>query len=174
MAIADSDSRARLTELAQEQAALRRVATLVAAGTPPEQLFTAVTVEIGRLLPVEYVYMGRYEPDEMLTIVASWGTVGERFRVGRRGKIGGKNLVTRVFESSRPGTNGQFRRRVRCSGRSRARVRVPVRSGDADPRRRQPMGGSDRRNNHGAAHAAGDRDATRFVHRAAGDGDRER
>jgi signal transduction histidine kinase len=101
MAIADAESRARLTRLAQEQAALRRVATLVAAGTPPEQLFTAVTQEIGDLLPVQYAYMGRYEPDGVLTLVASWGAVGERFRAGATGKIGGRNLVTRVFESRR-------------------------------------------------------------------------
>ena len=101
MAIANAAGRGHLTQLAEEQAALRRVATLVAAGTPPAQLFAAVTVEIGSLLPVQYAYMGRYDRDGMLTLVASWGTVGERFRVGGGGKIGGKNLVTKVFETAR-------------------------------------------------------------------------
>src|SRR4051794_4739644 len=36
--------------IAEEQAALRRVATLVARGAPPEQVFAAVTAEVGRLL----------------------------------------------------------------------------------------------------------------------------
>lgn len=101
MAIANAESRAHLTRLAEEQAALRRVATLVAAGTPPEELFMAVTIEIGKLLPVQYSYMGRYEPDGMLTVVSSWGSVGNHFRTGARGKVGGWNLVTRVFETGR-------------------------------------------------------------------------
>ena len=49
-AIANTDSRTELTRLAEEQAALRRVATLVAAGAPPEEAFTAVAEEAGRLL----------------------------------------------------------------------------------------------------------------------------
>ena len=36
--------------IAEEQAALRRVAVLVARGTPPEEMFTAVTHEVGRVL----------------------------------------------------------------------------------------------------------------------------
>jgi signal transduction histidine kinase len=96
-AIANAESGARLALLAEEQAALRRIATLVARGTPPEPLFAAVAEEIGHLLPVEYVYMGRYEPNRLVAVVASWGSVGERFQVGSRGKVGGVNLVSRIF-----------------------------------------------------------------------------
>jgi len=39
-----------LRGLAEEHAALRRVATLVARGTPAEELFGAVTGEVGQLL----------------------------------------------------------------------------------------------------------------------------
>jgi signal transduction histidine kinase len=98
-AIANAESRARLALLAEEQAALRRVATLVARATPPERLFAAVTEEIGLLLPVQYAYMGRYEADGMFAVVASWGDVGERFRAGQGARLGGKNLVTKVFET---------------------------------------------------------------------------
>ncbi len=49
-AISNADSRAGLTRLAQEQTALRRVATLVARGAPPEDVFTAVSEEAGQLL----------------------------------------------------------------------------------------------------------------------------
>jgi GAF domain-containing protein len=100
-AVANAESRAGLVQLVEEQAALRRVATLVARGTPPEAVFAAVTEEIGRLLPVEYTYLGRYEPDGMLALVASWGRAGKRFRAGSRGRVGGKNLVTIVFETAR-------------------------------------------------------------------------
>jgi GAF domain-containing protein len=44
----------------EEQAALRRVATLVARGTRPEEVFSAVVQEVGQLLPVDYAYLGRY------------------------------------------------------------------------------------------------------------------
>jgi hypothetical protein len=37
----------KLHPLAEEQAALRRVATLVARGTPPQEVFAAVTEEVG-------------------------------------------------------------------------------------------------------------------------------
>jgi hypothetical protein len=48
----NAESRAGLARLAEEQAALRRVATLVARGTPPGEVFAAVAEEVGRLLPV--------------------------------------------------------------------------------------------------------------------------
>jgi hypothetical protein len=44
-------SRDELARLAEEHAALRRVATLVARGAPPEELFTAVVEEAERLFP---------------------------------------------------------------------------------------------------------------------------
>jgi signal transduction histidine kinase len=101
-AIANAESRAGLSRLAEEQAALRRVATLVARGAPPEELFAAVTEEVGGLLPVDLVGMGRYEPDGSETIVASWGRAVDFFPVGFRPGLGGQNLVTIVFETGRP------------------------------------------------------------------------
>ena len=47
-------------ELALEQAALRRVATLVARGVQAEELFAAVTEEVARLLGVDHAHLGRY------------------------------------------------------------------------------------------------------------------
>src|SRR5258705_8107112 len=69
-AIANAESRAELARLAEEQAALRRVATLVARGTPPEEVFAAVTEEACRLLSVEYLALGRYEPQAAFTLAA--------------------------------------------------------------------------------------------------------
>jgi signal transduction histidine kinase len=101
-AIANAESRARLARLAEEQAALRRVATLVARGVVPEELFAAVVEAIGRLLPVDLANMCRYEPDRTQTFVAAWGRAGKRFPVGSRWPLGGKNLGTLVFETGRP------------------------------------------------------------------------
>jgi GAF domain-containing protein len=69
--------------LAEEQAALRRIATLVARGVPPEEVFVAVTEEVARLLPVSSAAMGRYDPDGMFTTVAAWSTGEAAFPVGR-------------------------------------------------------------------------------------------
>jgi GAF domain-containing protein len=101
-AVANTDGRAALARLAQEQAALRRVATLVARATPPEEVFAAVAEEVGRLLPIDLAMMGRFEPDRMETIVAAWGTAGVLFPVGNRWPIDGYNLAALVFETGRP------------------------------------------------------------------------
>jgi signal transduction histidine kinase len=102
-AIANAESRAGLARLAEEQAALRRVATLVARGKRPEEVFTAVVEEVGRLLPVEFAGMGRYEPAGTLTFLAAWSKTGDPFPpVGSRWTLGGKNVGTIVFETGRP------------------------------------------------------------------------
>jgi signal transduction histidine kinase len=91
----------QLHVLAEEQAALRRVATLVARGTRPEDVFAAVVEEIGQLLGVDMASMARYGSDGTLTFVAAWGRAGEHFPVGSRRMLGGKNLSTIVFETGR-------------------------------------------------------------------------
>jgi signal transduction histidine kinase len=97
----DPPDQARLGQLAEEQAALRRVATLVARGVPPEEVFAAVTEEVERLFPVGHAAMYRYGPDSTLTFVANSGE-GMYLPVGSRWRIGGHNLGTLVFETGRP------------------------------------------------------------------------
>jgi signal transduction histidine kinase len=91
-----------LRVLAEEQAALRRVATLVTRGAAPEEVFAAVAEEAAQLLPVNSACMCRFEPDATLTFVAQWDNVVTRFQVGSRWPIGGHNLATLVFETGRP------------------------------------------------------------------------
>ena len=50
------------------------MATLVARAVPPEEVFAAVTDEVGRLIPVESVAMARYESDDTMTVVATGGS----------------------------------------------------------------------------------------------------
>jgi signal transduction histidine kinase len=100
-AIANAGSRAELARLAQEQAGLRRVATLVARGTPPEELFAAVVEEVAQVLPVEFAAMGRYESDGTMTGVAISSKVGDRFPVGSRWVLEGKNVSRLVLETGR-------------------------------------------------------------------------
>jgi signal transduction histidine kinase len=101
-AIANAETQAGLARLAEEQAALRRVATLVARGAAPEEVFAAVTEEVGRLLPVDIAGMARYEPDHTQTVVASWGKAVDHLPVGTRRPLGGRNLGTIVYETGRP------------------------------------------------------------------------
>jgi len=88
--------------LALEQAALRRVATLVARGVPPEELFAAVTEEVGRLLHVDHAHLGRYESDGTVTIVADSSSAGDPFPVGVRWSLIGENLSSLVAQTGRP------------------------------------------------------------------------
>src|SRR6185437_5449728 len=76
-AVANAQARTELRRFAEEQAALRRVATLVAGGAPPEEVFAAVTEEVGRLLGTVQTNMLRYDPDDVATIVAVYGRVGD-------------------------------------------------------------------------------------------------
>jgi GAF domain-containing protein len=101
-AIANAESRAGLARLAEEQAALRRVATLVARGAAPEDVFAAVTEEVGRLLPVDFADMSRFEPDGAVTFVAAWGSTAAVFPVGSRWIPEGKNLCSLVARTGRP------------------------------------------------------------------------
>src|SRR5215469_5432213 len=88
--------------IAGEQAALRRVATLVARAAPPAEVFAAVTEEAGRLMHVGHATMGRYDPDGTVTVVAGWDSGGPAFPVGSRWSIGGPDLPTMVFQTGRP------------------------------------------------------------------------
>jgi signal transduction histidine kinase len=98
-AIANAESRAALARLADEQAALRRVATLVAEGASPRELVEAVAEEIGRLFPVGSTTIGRFEPDGTVTTVASWSSVDVAFPTGRRWPIEGTNVAWLVLQT---------------------------------------------------------------------------
>ncbi len=88
---------------AEQQSALRRVATLVAEGVPPEDVFAAVTAEVGRVLGVDYTAMSRYHAEGARTVVAAWARSGSPVvPVGTREILGGPNVPTLVFETGRP------------------------------------------------------------------------
>jgi signal transduction histidine kinase len=91
-----------LERLVDEQAALRRVATLVAQGAPPDAVFAAGAEEVQRLLRVDIAGMGRYELDGTLAVLASWGRAGPVLPDGIRRTLGGENISTIVFETGRP------------------------------------------------------------------------
>ncbi len=95
-------SRGELARLAKEQAALRRVATLVAHMAPPADLFAAVVEELGRLLPADLAHMARYEPDNTVTVVAAWAASGEHLTVSTPQRFEGHSVSALVWRTGRP------------------------------------------------------------------------
>jgi GAF domain-containing protein len=77
-AIVNAESRDALSELLEEQAALRRVATLVARGAGPDELFSAVSGEVGRLFGSDQAAVARYDSDGtgMVVVGATAGIQG--------------------------------------------------------------------------------------------------
>ncbi|GGM37619.1 DUF4118 domain-containing protein [Dactylosporangium sucinum] len=71
-------SRERIMLLAEQQTALRRVATLVAQGAAPADVFAAVTEELGRVLGPYPTALYRYEADNTATRVAGRGALNLR------------------------------------------------------------------------------------------------
>jgi PAS domain S-box-containing protein len=97
------------TALAEEQAALRRVATLVARERPPEEVFASVVEEVGRVLGVADTVMWRYEPDGSATVVAVWTQHGSApLRLGARMRPGGRNVASLVLATGRPARIDDF------------------------------------------------------------------
>jgi signal transduction histidine kinase len=102
-AVANAQARGELRGFAEEQAALRRVATLVARAVPPEEVFAAVTAEAGRLLTTDLAVLTRYDPDGTETILGAWaGTGASPVAVGTRVALGGRDVSSLVFQTSRP------------------------------------------------------------------------
>ncbi len=90
--------------IAGEQAALRRVATLVARPAPPQQVFAAVAGEVGRLLAADLAVLVRYDPSDTLEVTGTWTSTGTPapIPVGGRLPLGGRNVITLVYRTGGP------------------------------------------------------------------------
>jgi PAS domain S-box-containing protein len=93
------EAEAELERLAGEQAALRRVATLVARGVPAAEVFSAVAEEVARLLDAQATTIGRLEPDGTVVIVASSGTASDEMPVGRHVQLEPSMTLTKVVRT---------------------------------------------------------------------------
>jgi PAS domain S-box-containing protein len=121
-AIANAESREALAQLADEQAALRRIATLVAKGVRPEQVFAAVSEEVAATFrAIATVMRFEHDPPGIVSVGASKGTeipIGARwdidhalaaakvYRAGRSARIGAAE------RSSAPGTLSENARQL--------------------------------------------------------------
>jgi PAS domain S-box-containing protein len=119
--------------LADEQSALRRIATLVAAEAPPRALFASVTEEVGRLLGAPSARIVRYEDDTGGTIVGGWTDDGAGLPVGASVPLDGDTVLARLRRSGKvermdgyEGVSGELAERMRARG-YRSSIAAPVR-----------------------------------------------
>jgi len=127
------DEPTRLRALLAEQAALRRVATMVAGSAPAPALFGRVCEELGGLLAVKSTDMIRYEGDRFARVVGSWAASGKpQFPVGERIPVEGETVTAKLHRSGRPervddyaGVEGEFAARLREFG-MRSVVGAPI------------------------------------------------
>jgi signal transduction histidine kinase len=126
------DRRDRLRELAREQAALRRVATLVARGPQEQELLDLVTSEVGRLFGAQTANMVRYE-GEHATVMGGWSEPGVRsIPAGARVPLDSETTVVHVHRTGRPArlqgyenVDGELARRLRELGLRHA-IAAPI------------------------------------------------
>jgi PAS domain S-box-containing protein len=89
--------------LAEEQAALRRIATLVASEAAPSSVFEQVTQQVARLLHAPSASVLRYETDGHATVVGSWREAGlTGMPLGSSLDLDGDSVVARVYRSGHP------------------------------------------------------------------------
>ena len=112
-------SRDELRVLADQQAALRRIATLVARAVPPSEVFSAVAEELARCLGVQHSALLRYEADGAAIVLAARDEPGSaKMRVGKRFSFQGRSVAAMVVRTGRP---ARLDRHDEC-GRSRRQV----------------------------------------------------
>jgi PAS domain S-box-containing protein len=125
-----------LRALAEEQAALRGVATTVASAASQERVFSVVTEEAGRRLGAQTSNMVRFEPDGTAVVVGGWSTGEVRnVPVGTRVALDGPTVAERILRTGRPsrldsyeGIGGSTAELVRELG-FRSAVGAPIRIG---------------------------------------------
>jgi signal transduction histidine kinase len=130
-AIANSQAHEQLAQLADEQAALRRVATLVAEGATPHRVFDSVRGEVARMFNAPLSVLMRYDANGTVTLLAtadgylgpigrSWPVEGDSSAIARVCRTG---LPARV-DYTRP-VQGPIATAARAVG-ARSAVGVPV------------------------------------------------
>jgi signal transduction histidine kinase len=132
LAAANAQSREGFRRLAREQAALRRVATLVARGMPPPEVFASVAQEVGRVLGADSTNIVRFDADDAATVVASVGTQPlDQVPVGTHWKPEPPLATAAVLRTGRPARSDEY---GSASGMPGDAVRrLGIRSGVATP-----------------------------------------
>ena len=126
---------AEYRRLSAEQAALRRLATLVARGVEPSEVFNAVVHEMRQCLRTDAAGLWRYEKNDELTLIAIdyRSPSPAAWPVGTRLTIDGDCVAAMVQRTRQPArmdsyenVAGSIAARVRAVGGAQAAVGVPV------------------------------------------------
>ena len=130
----DGKFHAKYRRLVAEQAALLRLATLVARGVEPVDVFGAMADEMRRCVPADTAGLWRFETSGEITIVAAAADPAAlaKWPLGTRTPVDGNSLATKVQRTGRPAridsydnVAGPIAARVRAVGVNAA-VGVPV------------------------------------------------
>jgi signal transduction histidine kinase len=90
-------------ELTAEQAALRRIATLVASEAASQRVFEQVTEEAARTLGASAASLARFEPDNTVTFVGAWSASGTlAFPVGSSTSLDWAGVLAAVHDTGEP------------------------------------------------------------------------
>jgi signal transduction histidine kinase len=93
-------------QLEDEQAALRRVATAVARGASPDDVFAATVAELHAVVAADATVLIRYEADSSFTLLATLGGTG--FEVGSRIQLTGDSVAAAVRRTGRTARMDDF------------------------------------------------------------------
>ena len=131
-AIANTEARAELRQLADEQSALRRVATLVAGGADARGVFDAVCEETGRLIGATSVNLCRFTSDGFNLTMAGWSLHDTHVLTGTRLPLEGETINNRIHQTGAParvdnyaGVVGELAALIRNRG-IRSEIGAPV------------------------------------------------
>jgi signal transduction histidine kinase len=126
-------SHAEVSALAEQQAALRRVATLVARGVDPAQVYPAAVAELSNGLGIDNVALLRYESGEALVLLAARDESElTKMSIGERIPLDGDNVAASILQTGAParmdsydGASGATAERIRRLG-LRSAVGAPI------------------------------------------------
>lgn len=120
---AESEERRReAAALARQQAALRRVATLVARGAAPADVYPVAVAELARGLDLEHVTLAKFEPDDVCVVLAAYDVAANRkLTVGERLSLDGDSITVRVRDTGAPARIDDY---ADVSGTIAARLRA--------------------------------------------------
>jgi signal transduction histidine kinase len=122
---------AEVSALARQQAALRRVATLVASGAEPEEVYPVSVAELARALEVEHVALLRYDGDDCVVLAARGIEDRAKMVVEERLPLDGWSVSTEVLRTGKPARVDDYRE---ASGAIAVRMlRLGLRSGVGAP-----------------------------------------
>jgi transcriptional regulator with GAF, ATPase, and Fis domain len=94
---------AEVSALARQQAALRRVATLVARGAAPEDVYPVAVAELAHGLHIEHATLIQYDGDEGVVLAVRDITGRATMAVGERFRLDDWSIRVKVMRISEPG-----------------------------------------------------------------------